>query len=77
MSVEAHDLVDLVTNTFCALLGIQTVRPYFYKQFAASEDKLKNHQCQNTLVLLKKLLKAENQGKARHTLANIPAKLKE
>jgi uncharacterized Zn-finger protein len=77
MAVQYHDLADLITNTFCALLGIQTVRPAFYKQFAASKDKSQNHQCENTLLLLLKLLKAENQGNPRHTLENLSAKLKE
>jgi hypothetical protein len=77
MAVRYHDLADLITNTFCALLGITTVRPAFYSQFAASKYKWQNHQCEDTLLLLMKLLKAENQGSARHTLESLPAKLKE
>jgi len=77
MPVEAHDLADLVTNTFCALLGIRTLRPCFYQQYAASKDKNQNHQCDYTPLLLMKPLKAEEQGNVRHTLATLPAKLKQ
>jgi hypothetical protein len=40
MSAEFHDLADLVANTFCALLGIKTVRPSFYQQLAASKGQV-------------------------------------
>jgi hypothetical protein len=68
MAVRYHDLADLITNTFCALLGITTVRPAFYSQFAASKYKWQNHQCEDTLLLLMKLLKAENQGSAEFSV---------
>jgi hypothetical protein len=52
------------------LLGIKAVRPSFYQQFAASKDKSEDHHCENTLLLLMKLLKAEDRGGGiRHNLA--------
>lgn len=74
---DLADLANLATNTFCALPGIKTVRPCFYKRFAASEDRTQNHICENTLILLKRLLKVGERGKDRHTLASLPAKLRE
>jgi hypothetical protein len=33
MSEKHHDSTDLVTNTFCALLRIKTVRPFLFFLF--------------------------------------------
>lgn len=77
MPAEIHDLADLVTNTFRALLGIKTVRPCFYQQFATSKEKGKIPKCENTLLVLLKLLKAEKDGKDRYTIEMLPAKLKQ
>jgi hypothetical protein len=78
MKAEFHDLADLVTNTCCALLGTQTVRSFFYKQFGKAKEKEQNHQCENTLLVLMKLLKAENRdGGIRCNLATITAGLRE
>jgi hypothetical protein len=71
MSEIIHALADLVTNTFCALLGIRTVRLSFYNQFAATTDKTKNHQCENTLLLLMEFVKVESKGVIKHSLATI------
>jgi hypothetical protein len=75
MPEAAHDLADLITNTFCALLGIKTARPQFCQQFATS--KAQKHKCENISIVLLKRLQAEKNGGIKHSLATISAKLEE
>ncbi|KAG9516228.1 cytochrome P450, partial [Aureobasidium melanogenum] len=51
------------------------VRPEFYREFASTKEQ--NHRCENTLLVLLKLLKAEDHGGVRHNMSTIPAKLRQ